>query len=184
MRDAPVDAHGISWTCHLSTTYAGASAAGYAQKLWFAIGALLGAATLALFVLAILLWSHVKAVVNLLKVCFSSPDCHAQPSSLFLCTSSKATALQLYCTYGNGVQVTSKVVAQQPLIMLIPIVPLLLYTSLGLFWVWSTMYLYTSCEASAQGFWQQFQSGCTFLLHWNTSRHSADLPPVIELQHI
>lgn len=45
------------------------------------------------------------------------------------------------------IQATSKMVAQRPLTMLIPILPLLLYASLGLFWVWSTIYLYTSCKA-------------------------------------
>lgn len=63
---------------------AGASAAGYARKLWFALGALLGAATLALIVLAILLRRHVKMVIQLLKV---SIDYRPKPHVLLQLTS-------------------------------------------------------------------------------------------------
>lgn len=45
-----------------------------------------------------------------------------------------------------SLQVTSKVVIERPLTLLIPVVPVMVYTGLGLFWVWSTIYLYTSCE--------------------------------------
>ncbi len=64
-----------------------------------------------------------------------------------------------------SLQVTSKVVAQRPLTMLIPTLPLLLYASLGLFWMWSTIYLYTSCEASAVFcLAYTFEFGCTAAL--------------------
>ena len=37
-------------------------------------------------------------------------------------------------------------VIERPLTLIIPLVPSLIYIGLGLFWVWSTIYLYTSCE--------------------------------------
>ena len=45
-------------------------------------------------------------------------------------------------------QAASKVVSERPLALLIPVVPLLLYTAVAIFWVWSTIYLFTICALS------------------------------------
>ena len=45
-------------------------------------------------------------------------------------------------------QAASKVVSERPLTLLIPVLPLLLYAAMALFWVWSTIYLFTICALS------------------------------------
>ena len=74
--------------------------------------------------------------------------CKARASTISLPTSGKKEIILYRCQKQLCLQVTSKIVAERPLTMLIPTVPLLLYVSLGLFWVWSTIYLYTSCKAN------------------------------------
>ena len=54
------------------------------------------------------------------------------------------------CTHNTCfcMQAASKVVSERPLTLLIPVVPLLLYTAMAFFWVWSTIYLFTICALS------------------------------------
>ena len=51
-------------------------------------------------------------------------------------------------SHANGklwVQATSRIITERPLVLLMPCVPLIIYGGLALFWVWSTIYLFTSC---------------------------------------
>ena len=86
---------------------------------------------------------------------FASPTCSCTPATRSFHRQSSSSASALFVSRIDkqelDIQATSKMVAQRPLTMLIPILPLLLYASLGLFWVWSTIYLYTSCEAFGLG---------------------------------